>query len=125
MDRNKIVFVVFTSFLIGCINHEESPADYIKELDKYSIQEARVKKYLIDPSYNYPYNVYMKITMDSSSLLKLIKELHLVNSFGEDSVTLKRYSPPDEYKFFFSMNSINKERNSSMEKEEKGISWWP
>jgi hypothetical protein len=126
VDKVRTNFIVFTACLFfGCSNSKEEAEIYVKEFSKYSIQNVSYKKILVDPSFNYPYNVYIKASMDSSSLLKLIKDLGLVKSFADDSSSLKRYMPLDEYDLFFKMSSINKRRNSFIKNAEDGMSWWP
>jgi hypothetical protein len=126
VDRFRINFIVFAACLFfGCSNPKEEAEVYVKDINKYSIQDVSYKKILVDPSFNYPYNVYIKVSMDSSSLLKLIKDLGLVKSFADDSSSLKRYMPRDEYDLFFKMSSINKRRNSFIKKAEDNMSWWP
>lgn len=125
VDKFRINFIVLAACLFfGCNNSKEQAEVYVNKLNKYPIQDVSYKKILRDPSYNYPYNVYIKFSMDSSYILKLIKDLELVKSFAEDSSDFKRYMPRDEYDLFFTMSSINNSRSSLGKETEDEMSWW-
>ncbi|OJW31014.1 MAG: hypothetical protein BGO54_07580 [Sphingobacteriales bacterium 46-32] len=119
------VLLLLCIFFVGCDNSRKEVVSYIKELDRYPVENISVKKKLLDPSYNYPYSIYIKIKMDSLYSDRLIYDLGLVRSFGEDSAAMKRYLPLDEYESFFTMNSINMERISSFRSADGSVSWWP
>lgn len=117
------LIVNFTSCNDGS---ENEMLTYLSVLKKYDFRNVSIRKVLVDPSYNFPYNVYIKLSLNESYHKQLIKDLGLITKDeAKDTASMKIRMNIDEYQLYFKMSSINKSRNSSLQEDEEDIGWWP
>lgn len=127
--RKKVVrlniLIILSLFLFSCLREENITYTYLPELKKIPVKIIHEKKILIDPSYNYPYSLYLELLIDTLHRKELISQMLLKTKYEVDTIELKKNTNFDEFRFYFEMKSININRVSGLEFIEKKIKWWP
>jgi hypothetical protein len=103
----RSVLAIALVFVLGCETDQRIElVNHLPALSKYKPRDVHFSKKLIDPSYRYPYTVYIRFDIDSVLIHRLISDLCLESHFSTDSVDFKRALPYDFYRDFFKMKSI-------------------
>lgn len=125
MGRKSIIILCFWFLFSMCNDSKHEVITYLEALKNYDFKDVSIRKVVVDPSYNFPYNVYIKLSLDENFHKQLLDDLGLIRETEADSIMIKSLTNIDEYQLYFKMTSINKNRSSSFEEIEKKISWWP
>jgi hypothetical protein len=125
VDKKRQLIFVLLVFICSCNNNKYEMLSYLVAMKNYDSYDVSIKKVFVDPSYNFPYNVYIKVSVPKNSHEQLIKDLGLIIRNEIDTMAIKSLTNNDEYQLYFTMKSINKSRNSSLQEAEKNIVWWP
>jgi len=133
MAKRNILFIVVVAFIIffgatGILNRTDDTKKlhyYLPLINDKKVSDLKFKKILSDPSYDQPYNIYISYEINEDvTNEKIIKDLGLNNIANSDIVELRRNTWKEEYDIFFSMQSLNSRRNTSLLSKEREISWW-
>jgi hypothetical protein len=119
------IFLLLMLTCYGCSNSRQDVLQYLSILRNYDVKDASLARLQVDPSYKRPYNVYIKVSLDKSSLKQLIEDLGLVTKEQADTIKMRSEMFIDEAALYFTMSSVNKSRLPHLENKEKSIGWWP
>ena len=98
---------------------------YLPELKGKHVEDLKYRKLLSDPSYNQPYNIYVSFKVDSNTTNEeLIADLGISKINDSDTSSLRQKTGVKEYEMFFTMQSVNCSRNSTLLAQQKEIDWW-
>jgi hypothetical protein len=121
----RLITSIILLLLLSCLREENIAYTYLPILKKIPVKIVHEKKILIDPSYNYPYNLYLELLIDTLHRKELISQMFLKTEYEVDTIELKKNTNLDEFRYYFEMKSVNINRISGYEAIEKKIRWWP
>lgn len=116
-----VLIVLGTLFCLNRMKSESEAYDFLPELKKSNLNDVKFKKIFADPSYLVPYNVLISFKTDKKNILE---SLGLKKINDVDTNVLRTDTWIEEYRLYFTMQSVNGGRYKSMENEAKEIRWW-
>ena len=120
----SIVFIFILSVVIFQIQEHHSRSQlykYLPKLKNYDLYDIKFRKMYPDPNYKIPYNLLVTFKSGNKNI---IKELGLENIQKIDTNLLKKSTWMQEYRLYFTMQSLNGTRYKTLEDETKSIKWW-
>jgi len=120
------IFLCMSILLVRCANSDRECDQNFEQnfYCNFHYSVLQCQEVLQDISFETPFNFYIKIAMSENDFRKFIIDNHFYTKEDVDTVLIKKKFTIDEYKYFFTLNTLNEERNESMKSIKGKISFW-